>query len=72
MMWKNAVEPEKPRMTKQGMRLSPSIPKSTNTLRIHNIYCFQLQQWLNESASMPRYTYSTVHCLSRYCRDAVC
>ena len=57
MMWKNAVEPKKSQMTKQGMRLSPPVPKSTNTLRIRNVYCYQLQQWLNENASMPRYTY---------------
>ena len=31
--------------------------KATNTFEIRNTYCFILQQWLHESASMLRYTY---------------
>ena len=56
------------------MRLLPCTPKSTNTLRICNIYCFRLQQWLKESASVPCCTYiaylvitgtQCVHCAVR-------
>ena len=40
------------------MRVAWWIPKATNTLsRICNTYCFSLQQWLHERASLLPYTY---------------
>jgi hypothetical protein len=57
-MWKNIVEPGRPQMKIWGMRISRLIPKATNT---HSEYvtliAFPLQQWLQERASLLRYTY---------------
>jgi len=56
--WKNVVEPGRPQMTIWHMRIACWIPKSTNT---HSQYviliAFPLQQWLQERASVLRYTY---------------
>jgi len=40
IMWKNFVRPGRPQMTIWGMRIACWIPKTTNTLRIRNTYCF--------------------------------
>jgi len=49
IMWKNAVERGRARMTIWGMRIGCWIPKATNT---HSQYvtliAFPLQQWLHE------------------------
>ena len=39
------------------MRIACWMHKTTNTLRLYNTYCFPLQQWLHERASMLCYTY---------------
>jgi len=58
IMWKNAVQADRPQMTIWRMRIACWVPKATNTLsRICNTYCFSLQQWLYERASLLRYTY---------------
>jgi hypothetical protein len=55
-MWKNAVLPGRPQMTKWHMRIACCIPKATNT---HSgcviLIAFPLQQWLKEYASMLRW-----------------
>jgi hypothetical protein len=60
IMWKNIVEPDRPPMTIWRMRIPCWIPKTTNT---HSEYViiidFLLQKWLQERASMLRYTYFT-------------
>jgi len=52
------VEPGRPRMTMWRMRIAYWIHKATNT---HSEYviriAFPLQQWLQERASVLRYTY---------------
>jgi hypothetical protein len=61
IMWKNVVEPDRPRMTIWRMRNACCITKATNT---HSEYvvliAFPLQQRLDERASKLRYTYSTL------------
>jgi len=56
--WKNIVEPERPHMTMWCMRISHKVAKSANT---HSEYiidiALQLQQWIDERASMLRCTY---------------
>jgi len=45
-------------MTIWHMRITPWITKSTNTYSEYVVFTtFQLQQWLQEHASMLRYTY---------------
>jgi hypothetical protein len=57
-MWKNIVERDRPQMTIWRMRIACWIPKATNTnVEYVTIIAFPLQQWLQESASMLRYTY---------------
>jgi hypothetical protein len=55
-MWKNTIEPVRPRMTMWCMRAACSIHKATH---IHPEYVILIalpqQQWLHESASMLRY-----------------
>jgi len=52
------VEPDRPQMTIRGMRMSCWIPNATYT---HSEYVilipFPLQWWLQERASMLRYTH---------------
>jgi hypothetical protein len=69
IMWKNIVQPGRPKMTIWRMRIACWIPKATNT---HSEYVilitFPPSQWLQERASMLHYTYSA--CLvqpSVYC-----
>ena len=58
-MEKNIVESGRPQTTIWRMGISRWIPMATNTLSEYVIFiAFLLQQWLNERASMLRYTYS--------------
>ena len=56
--WKNIVEPDTPQMTIRRVCIACWVAKATNT---HSEYvmliAFPLQQWLQERASMLRYTY---------------
>ena len=56
---KNIVEPNRPRMTIQRMRIACWIPKAT---KAHSEYVILIalpqQQWLKERASVLRYTYT--------------
>jgi hypothetical protein len=69
IMWKSMVDPGRPQMTIERMRIACWIPKATN---IHTSWvilnAFQLQQLLHERASMLRYTYNVciVICFNRY------
>jgi len=58
-MWKNVVEPDKPKVTIRRMRIACWTPKAADT---HSEYViiidFPLKQWLRERASMLCYTYS--------------
>ena len=57
IMWKRNVEPGRPQMTLECMRIAYSITKATNT---HSDYViltvFPLQQWLRERATVLHYT----------------
>ena len=58
-MWnKNIIQPRRPQVATQHMRIACLIPKTTNT---HSEYviliAFILQQWLHERVSMLYYTY---------------
>jgi hypothetical protein len=57
-MWRNFVELGRPQMTIWRMRIASWITKSTNA---HTgcaiLIVFPLQQWLQERASMLRFTY---------------
>jgi hypothetical protein len=59
IMWKNIVESGRPQMTIWRTSIACRIPKATNT---HSQYvtltAFPLQQWLQERASLLRYTYN--------------
>jgi hypothetical protein len=58
-MWENTADPDRPRMTIWRMRVACCIPNATNThLEYVILNAFQLHQWLPESASMLRFTYS--------------
>ena len=68
IMWKYIVEPDRPQMKIWRKRIACWIPKATHThIHTHSEYviliAFPLQQWLNERASMLRYTY--IACLVR-------
>ena len=56
-MWKNIVEPIRPKMTILSMPIACRIPKATDT---HSEYlpliAFPLQQWLHERTSLLRDT----------------
>jgi hypothetical protein len=55
-MWKNISEQDMPQMA--IWRIACWIPKAKNTLSEYVIFiAFLLQQWLNERASLLRYTY---------------
>ena len=59
IMWKNIVERGRPQVTMWRMRIVCWIPKATNTHTGCVVFiAFPLQQWLNESASVLRYTYT--------------
>jgi len=58
IMWKSTVQPNRPQMTIWRMRIASwNLRLQTHTLRIRNSYCFPLQQWLHERASLLRYAY---------------
>jgi hypothetical protein len=66
IMWKNIVYPDRPQMTIWRMRIACWLPEATNTRSEYVILvAFPLQQWLQERASMLRYTY--IACLSSAC-----
>ena len=53
IMWKNIVQPGRPQITIWRMRSACWIPKATtHTHTICNTYCFPMQQWLHENASV--------------------
>jgi hypothetical protein len=58
IMWKHKVEQDRPQMTVWHMCIACWIPKAIDT---HSEYviliAFTLQQWLNERASILRYTH---------------
>ena len=57
LIWKTMVEPDKPQMTIWLMRITCWIPNATET---HTVYvlltAFPVQQWLQEHASLFRYS----------------
>ena len=56
--WKNTVELGRPPMTVWRMRIACWLPKATNTQSEYVIRIdFLLQKWLQERASVLRYTY---------------
>jgi len=66
IIWQNIVQPDRPQMTIQRMRIACWIPKATNP---HSKYVivvvFPLQKWLQERASMLLYKY--IACLVTVC-----
>jgi len=57
-MFKNNVEPRRPHMTIWRMRIACWKPKATNGLSEYAMLIdIPLQQWLQERASLLRYTY---------------
>jgi hypothetical protein len=57
-MWKYIVVPERPRITRQRMRIACRIRKATHTNSEYVILtAFPLHQWLRERASLLPYTY---------------
>jgi len=69
-MWKNTVELGRPQMTIRRMRIACWIPRARNSYSEYVIHIAPpLQQWLNERASMSRFTY--IGCLV-YNGDEVC
>jgi len=58
IMWKNIVEPDRPRMIIRLMLIGCWIPKATDAYSEYVIFtAFPLQQCLRERAIMLRYTY---------------
>jgi hypothetical protein len=58
IIWKNAVEPDRPQMTIWRMRIACWITKAANTHSEYGILTRSpLQQWVHERASLLRYTY---------------
>jgi hypothetical protein len=67
-MWKNMVQLERQQMTIGRMRITCWIPKATNTRSKYVILiAFPLQQWLDERASVLRYTYIACLEISELC-----
>ena len=63
LMWKNIVEPGRPQMTIWRLRIACWMPKAKNKHPEYGIIIdFLLQQWLQESTSMLRYT-TLLYCL---------
>jgi hypothetical protein len=60
IMWKNAVEPERPQMTMRRMRFACWITKAIDTLRICNVYCFSPAKVVTRTRLITFY----LHCLS--------
>jgi hypothetical protein len=64
IMWKSIVEWGRPQMTIRRMRISCSIPKATDILKICNAYCFSTPRvglWTRLNVT------SHAHSLSCYC-----
>ena len=60
-MWKNIVEPDRPRTEMWHMRIASRIPKSTDTYLYYVVLiAFPIQQWLHEGV---HHCYVLVHCL---------
>jgi hypothetical protein len=57
IMCKNNVESGRPQMTVRRMRIACSMPNGINTHSEYVTLLFPLQQWLQERASVLRYTY---------------
>ena len=58
VMLKNTAQPDRPHMNMRHMRILCQIPKTTNVhLGCVTLTALPLYQWLNESASVLRYTY---------------
>jgi len=58
IMWKNAVQPDSSQKTIWSTRVSCWIPKATGTnSELVLLTAFPLEKWLQECASMLRYTY---------------
>jgi hypothetical protein len=61
IMWENTVERDRPQITIWRMRIACWIPKAKNTHSQYVIFiAFPLQQWLQDRASLLRYTYCLV------------
>jgi len=61
IVWKNTVETDRSQMIIRRMRNACWIPKATNTRSEYVILiAYPLQQWLHESTSMLRYTYTVL------------
>jgi len=57
IMWKNIIQPGRPKMIIRRMCIACWIPNATNTQSEEVILtAFLLQQWLHERTSMLRYT----------------
>ena len=57
-MWKNIVQPDRPQMTLQRMRITCWIPKATNThIQYVILLAFPVPPWLHARASTLHYTY---------------
>jgi hypothetical protein len=69
--WENIVQPGRPQMIIWRMGIACWIPKAKNT---HSQYvilvAFPLQQWLQERASILRYTY--IARLVKKCHNPIC
>jgi len=64
-MWEIIVDPDTQQVTIGRMRISHWVPKATQTLSEYVVITvFPVQQWLHESTSMLRYTYTA--CLVRF------
>ena len=58
IMWKNAVEPDRPQMTIWRTHIACCVPKARDTHSEYVIlFGYPQQQWLHERASLLRYTY---------------
>ena len=58
-MWENILEPGRPQVTKQRMRIACWMHKTTYRHSEYVIFlAFALQQWVHEQASMSRYTFT--------------
>ena len=65
IMWKNSLEPDRPRMTVIRMRIACWIPKATNTYPEYVILiAFPQQEWLHERHSLLPHSTLTVVLLS--------
>jgi hypothetical protein len=60
IMWKNAVEPDRPQVAIRRLCIACWIPKATNTNSVYVVtIAFPLHQCLKDRASMLRYAHIT-------------